>query len=148
MNLRRRQQINQSCALQTASPAVVTPLRSAALRASGRSRLITLREFAVWGGAGQAPELAASCSHAGASGRSSWNQVAAGGCPYRATVCAGLTESACTRTPAASGCAVLPGVMSRTVPLVAGLVRPPDIHDLDGQVASRAEHLVRHCGPV
>lgn len=31
---------------------------------------------------GQAPELAASCSHAGVFGRASWNQVAAGGCPH------------------------------------------------------------------
>src|SRR5271170_4644586 len=34
--------------------------------------------------------------------------------------------------------------MSWASPLVAGLVRLPDVHDLDGQVASRAEYLVRH----
>src|ERR1700729_417653 len=37
--------------------------------------------------------------------------------------------------------------MSWASPLVAGLVRPPDVHDLDGQVASGAEHLVRERGP-
>ena len=31
---------------------------------------------------------------------------------------------------------------------MAGLVRPSNVHDLDGQVASRAEHLVGHRGPV
>ena len=50
---------------------------------------------------------------------------------------------------AASHCAGLPGVvMSRAVPFVAGLVRPPDVHDLDGEVTSLTEHLVRQCGPV
>lgn len=33
-------------------------------------------------------------------------------------------------------------------PLVAGLIGPPDVHDLDGQVTSRAERLVRHRRPV
>jgi len=33
-------------------------------------------------------------------------------------------------------------------PFAAGLVRPSDVHDLDGQVAGRAEHLFRHRGPV
>jgi hypothetical protein len=33
-------------------------------------------------------------------------------------------------------------------PLVAGLVRPTHVHDLDGQVASRAENLVRHCRAI
>jgi hypothetical protein len=48
---------------------------------------------------------------------------------------------------AASGCAVLPGVMSRAAPPVAGLVRLPDVRDLDGQVASSVGHLVRDRGP-
>ena len=51
-------------------------------------------------------------------------------------------------TRAASGSAVLPGAPSWAGPLVAGLVRPSDVHDLDGQAASRAEHLVRHRGLV
>jgi hypothetical protein len=33
-------------------------------------------------------------------------------------------------------------------PFAAGLVRPSDVHDLDGQVAGRAEHMVGHRGPV
>ena len=74
-------------------------------------------------------------------------RVAVGGCPRSVTVCAGLAEAACTRSPGASGCAVLPGVMPWAMPLVAGLVWPPNVHDLDGQVADRAEHLVRHRGP-
>ncbi len=111
------------------------------------SRLITLREFAVWG-SGQVPGLAVGWSHAGAFGRAGWNQVAVGGWAHQVTVCAGLAESVCIRSWAASGCGVLPGVMSWAVPLVAGLVRPPDVHDLDGQVASRAEDLVRHRGGV
>jgi hypothetical protein len=32
----------------------------------------------------------------------------------------------------ASGSAVVPGVLSWARPLVAGLVRPSDVHDLDG----------------
>ena len=52
-----------------------------------------------------------------------------------------------TRSLAASCCAVWPSVMSLAAPLLAGLVRPPDIHDLDGQVASSAEHLVRYREP-
>ena len=31
---------------------------------------------------------------------------------------------------------------------MAGCVRAPDVHDVDGQVAGRAEHLVCHRGPV
>ena len=37
--------------------------------------------------------------------------------------------------------------LSAGTPLVAGLAGPPDVHDLDGQLVSRAERLVRHCGP-
>jgi adenylate kinase family enzyme len=48
---------------------------------------------------------------------------------------------------AASRYAVLPGVRSWAAPLVAGLVRAPDVHDLDGQVAGGAEHLIRDRGP-
>jgi hypothetical protein len=33
-------------------------------------------------------------------------------------------------------------------PFAAGLVRPPDVDDLDRQVAGRAEHLFGHRGPV
>src|SRR5271169_1259268 len=55
-----------------------------------------------------------------------------------------LRLSVCIRSRAASGSALLPGVMSWAAPLVAGLVRLPDVHDLDGQVAGRAEYLVRH----
>ena len=40
----------------------------------------------------------------------------------------------------------LGGVMGP--PFVAALVRLSDVHHLDGQVASLAEHLVRHAGPV
>ena len=49
---------------------------------------------------------------------------------------------------AASGSTMLPGALSWVRPLAAGLVRLSDVHDLDGQVAGPAEHLVRHRGLV
>ncbi len=50
--------------------------------------------------------------------------------------------------PGTSDPAALPGVVSGATLLAAGLARPPDVHDLDGEVPSRAKHLVRHGGPV
>jgi SAM-dependent methyltransferase len=38
--------------------------------------------------------------------------------------------------------------MRLATPIAAGLVRLSDVHDLDRKVAGRAEHLVRHGGPV
>jgi hypothetical protein len=46
------------------------------------------------------------------------------------------------------GPAALPDVAFGGAPLVAGLVRPADVHNLDGQVAGRSEHLIRHGGPA
>src|SRR5258708_17700749 len=57
-------------------------------------------------------------------------------------------ESASTRSRAASGSTVLPSAVFLAAPLVAALLRPPHVHNLDGQVASRAEHPLPHRPPV